>query len=564
MLVETLIFLFFFLVIITSIIGYGLLAGYFLRLNILNFNIGIFGLLGIFFCTLTSYFTHLFFSHGVIHNSIINLFGVILFLFFLVKNYNDYKKDFFNLALITIILLPGLFISKNHDDFPYYHLPYILNLIEHKLQFGIGNLNIAFRTPSSLFYLQSLFYLPYVKYYLVHSIGLIVLIFINSILIDYIFYKKNDYFSYFIKVFSSVCFLFINIQFWRLAEFGTDKAGQLISLIIFIIIFKILNIKNRNLILQHTKLLTVFLLYLISVKSYFFSYILLFFIILYILIKYKLIKEILLDTNLFLLSIIFLITFAITNISNTGCIIYPLQLTCNENFLWSVSRESIVELSQWYEIWSKAGAGPNFRIENPEIYIKGFNWIGGWIDRYFFKKVTDTIGLIFVICAFYFFLIKCRSKYKKNKITYLPIYFFVITLFLIWFFKHPDLRYGGFVLVSILFFVPLSLYLSHYFMGGFKKKILTLVIFLALFSYSSRNIYRIIQDVNRSDNFKYTSFPYFHIEEVEYKEKILGKNNIKFYLSKDPWCWATPSPCSTDDKIMIRDFSGYNLFMKSK
>ena len=111
--------------------------------------------------------------------------------------------------------------------------------------------------------------------------------------------------------------------------------------------------------------------------------------IIYILIKYNLIKKILLDANLFLLSIIFLITSAITNISNTGCIIYPLQLTCYENFLWSVSRESIVELSQWYEIWSKAGAGPNFRIENPEIYIKGFNWIGGWIDRYFFKKVTD-------------------------------------------------------------------------------------------------------------------------------------------------------------------------------
>ena len=124
-----------------------------------------------------------------------------MFLFFLLKNYNNYKKDFFNLVLITTILLPGLFISKNHDDFPYYHLPYILNLIEHKLQFGIGNLNIAFRTSSSLFYLQSLFYLPYVKYYLVQCIGLIVLIFINSILIDYIFYKKNVYFNYFIKIF---------------------------------------------------------------------------------------------------------------------------------------------------------------------------------------------------------------------------------------------------------------------------------------------------------------------------------------------------------------------------
>jgi hypothetical protein len=277
-----------------------------------------------------------------------------------------------------------------------------------------------------------------------------------------------------------------------------------------------------------------------------------------------LIKKILLDTNLFLLSIIFLITFTIVNLSNTGCIIYPLQFTCYENFLWSVSRESIVELSQWYEICSKAGAGPNFRIENPEIYIKDLNWIRGWIDRYFFKKVTDTIGLVFAICVIYFFLIKYRSKYKKNNITYLPIYFFVLTLFLIWFFKHPDLRYGGFVLLGILFFIPLSLYLSHYFIGSFKKKILALVIFLALFSYSGRNIYRIIQEVNRSDNFKYISFPYFHIEEVKYKEKILGKNNIKLYLSEDPWCWATPSPCSTDDTIMIKDLSGYNVFLINK
>ena len=55
-------------------------------------------------------------------------------------------------------------------------------------------------------------------------------------------------------------------------------------------------------ILQDTKLLTVFLLYLISIKSYFFSYILLFFIIFYILIKYNLIKKI-------FLSLIIILTF---------------------------------------------------------------------------------------------------------------------------------------------------------------------------------------------------------------------------------------------------------------
>ena len=27
-------------------------------------------------------------------------------------------------------------------------------------------------------------------------------------------------------------------------------------------------------------------------------------------------------------------------------------------------------MNRWYQQWSKAGAGPEFRIENPEIYIK--------------------------------------------------------------------------------------------------------------------------------------------------------------------------------------------------
>ena len=37
----------------------------------------------------------------------------------------------------------------------------------------------------------------------------------------------------------------------------------------------------------------------------------------------------------------------------------------------------------------KGGATPNFRVENPEIYIKNLNWVSNWIDIYFFNKVSD-------------------------------------------------------------------------------------------------------------------------------------------------------------------------------
>ena len=37
----------------------------------------------------------------------------------------------------------------------------------------------------------------------------------------------------------------------------------------------------------------------------------------------------------------------------------------------------------------KGGATPNFRVDNPEAYIQKFNWLGNWIDVYFFNKVSD-------------------------------------------------------------------------------------------------------------------------------------------------------------------------------
>ena len=53
-------------------------------------------------------------------------------------------------------------------------------------------------------------------------------------------------------------------------------------------------------------------------------------------------------------------------------------------------------MNNWYEQWSKAGAGPNYRVDDPENYIQGFNWVGNWIDKYFFNKVSDFIlGILF-------------------------------------------------------------------------------------------------------------------------------------------------------------------------
>ena len=66
----------------------------------------------------------------------------------------------------------------------------------------------------------------------------------------------------------------------------------------------------------------------------------------------------------------------------------------------------------WYEQWSKAGANPNFRADNPEIYISGFNWFQNWFNTYFFNKVSDQLLVIIFISLIIFFLFSFKAYTK--------------------------------------------------------------------------------------------------------------------------------------------------------
>ena len=101
-----------------------------------------------------------------------------------------------------------------------------------------------------------------------------------------------------------------------------------------------------------------------------------------------------------------------------------------------------------------------FRIDNPEIYIDKFNWVSHWIDEYFFNKVSDFIGGLVIMYLIYFFLFirKRKKKLLNNKNFYL-IYLTLIVLCSEWFYNHPSLRYGGYVLIFLLISIPISTFL---------------------------------------------------------------------------------------------------------
>ena len=130
-----------------SVIGYGFILTKFLNLKHVTHNIGLVGIIGLFFLSIISSYTHLFFAHGYIHNVIIIFFGLIYLFYIKKKKFIEYKI----LILLFLILFISFIFSKNNEDFPYYHLPNSIQFAQQKLQFGLGNLNHGFKHISSLF-----------------------------------------------------------------------------------------------------------------------------------------------------------------------------------------------------------------------------------------------------------------------------------------------------------------------------------------------------------------------------------------------------------------------------
>ena len=191
---------FYYFIILFSIIGYGQLTTKIFKNQLTLAELGFNGLLII---IIISYITNFFFTHLYIHNLIVLFVGLIFF-FNLIKK-KILKKNYFLLLFVSLILFIGLLMHKNHDDFYYYHFPYTLSIIEFKKIIGLGNLEHGFRTPSSIFYLNSIFFLPKIDLALINSGAIYYLIFANIFFLQKIFNQLKKKFKFhFLFIFSLI------------------------------------------------------------------------------------------------------------------------------------------------------------------------------------------------------------------------------------------------------------------------------------------------------------------------------------------------------------------------
>ncbi len=553
-----LIFLVTYFLIVASVVGHGILAIKFTKTNISMDEIGFIGLVGIFFLILYSYITHFFISHNYLHNIVLITIGLIAFYHFRSKIL--IKRNIIFLVSIFSLIFLAFIIFKTHDDFGYYHFPYSYYLNKFSMIFGVGQLNHGFKTPSSIFYLNSLFYLPYLDYYFYHMSAILILGFSNIILISNIkkyLEKENNNQFFFLNL---LAIIFINVFFYRIAEHGTDRSAQILVFLFFIYILSLRGkYENYDKILPK---LIVLLSIIISLKSFYILYFIFLIPFTYYIIKdqkvnliYKIFKS-----PIFYFSILMGICVLLVSFFNTGCLLYPLQQTCISGVEWGLPKSEVSKLNTHYQWWSKAGGGPGYSHEfEKELYIQNFNWLSNWIDRYFFNKMSDfLLGLTFLSIVF-LFIFKSKKKVldSKNFNNNLLYYCLLILLLAEWFYNHPSLRYGGYVIFALIFFIPLSNFLSKYEIAESLRFKTIVLFFLVISIFIGRNVDRIFYEQNFYQA-NFTNNMFFFTDKKHFRIDTKLKELSKIYNN----CNMSIDGCSNNQDFIIKKGYGKMILIK--
>ena len=103
---------FYLILIISSILGYGFLLAQLLNKNLLKYNLGYLGILGLLALVLISYTTIFFFKHDYVHNSIIHFIGLISFAYFF-RNLKLNKDYILLIILVFFFKLIIIYYKKS-------------------------------------------------------------------------------------------------------------------------------------------------------------------------------------------------------------------------------------------------------------------------------------------------------------------------------------------------------------------------------------------------------------------------------------------------------------------
>ena len=411
------------------------------------------------------------------------LIGISVFIYIFIK-----KRIKINLISLVLIIFFLIFISHTQGvgyDTQLYHLQIIkLNTI-YKSIFGIANLEGRYGMNSSWHSLISLFNISYKEFKLLYIVNFTVF----SFIINEIFScnsKKNGKSKFFLVI--SLVFIFVYSYFHPfgngtiLNNLGSPEVDIVASFLFIFGIYLFINFyeeENYNTIL--VLILSSVLIFTIKI-----NYLAILFLPIWIIINKNFYKTFL---SIYLVSFFFGISWLFKSFIATGCLIFPLSITCFKTS-WSLSHSYVENFKNI--VMSFARDTPErLMFSNFDHTLNSYNWVKPWVKEYFLK--TEILYLSFLIISanivllLFIYLIKKNINFNKN------YFFLLITLFIsliIWL-QAPEIRFGYGTIIAI-FSITATLLLQNispiFFNIRFNKALILLpMVFMISKNFNNRN-----------------------------------------------------------------------------
>lgn len=281
-----------------------------------------------------------------------------------------------------------------------------------------------------------------------------------------------------------------------------------------------------------------------------------------------------LKSRALIFSLIFILLWVVKNILISGCLIYPIELTCVKKLNW-LNINDVKNLNVSSEAWAKGWIDQKEPRLTMEEYKSEFKWIKTWKEKHF-KKILEKFSpfVIFnILIILFFFIYKNKNwdiiviKDHQNKLKNFFLLFLSILGILFWFLKFPLYRYGLAYLAT--FSISLSLLILFYFSK--EKKYFTInfynyTIYVAIFLFITFNAKRI----NNNFGIYYNNYPwpkiysFNEINNLITYRPIFQDNKIIYFVSDGELCMYGKSPCTSyyNKEIKFKEKYSYKIFYK--
>jgi hypothetical protein len=454
-----------------------------------------------------------------------------------------------NLISLLVIVIFLIFISHHQSiayDSQLYHLQTLKYNTNHKVIFGLANLEPRYGMNSSWHTLISLLSIEYKRFNLLYLFNLsLYALFINEVFLTFLS-KKKSVSNYFLQAASIYIFAYSFFHPYGngtiLNNLGSPEVDTVAMLLFILCAYLFLKFKENH---DANLINLIFLLVFVTITTKL-SYVGVFFIGLYLI---YLNKEILKNLKLTVIIFISSSLWLLKSFFLTGCLLFPIKTTCFKT-TWSLGIDSIEGYGNIIRSFAR-DTPDRLRFGDFNYTLHSFDWIGPWFKTYFLQTEFLTISfLIFIFNILVIFIFYKKNLFNKKYFLIILSIFFINLI--IWF-QAPEIRFGYGIIISLVSFT------IAFVLFNINLKILNYrFVFIIFLIFCILLVEKNIKNLNIVNNLFQRNFDYSNY-------KILYETNrFKVYKPADGlFCNSFSGFCSYQSfKVIIEEKKNYLFIIK--